>query len=143
MTADLYPDAIEPDRVGRYPGFAHSGGGLVWDAVLEYRVWCHPERGAPEIGEGNDYYQAFATYAEALAFSEQNPGTEEPVALILQEEYLEEPEPGHYVHVKKRRVTEWPVEFLRRPRRTARTIPDFLAPDAPANRLDILRGLAK
>ena len=39
-------------------------------------------------------------------------------------------------------MTEWPVEFLRRPRRTPDTIPAFLAPDAPTNRLDILRGLA-
>jgi hypothetical protein len=41
------------------------------------------------------------------------------------------------------RVAEWPVKFLRRPRRTARTIPDFLSPNAPPNRLDILRGLAE
>jgi hypothetical protein len=69
-------------------------------------------------------------------------GAEEPLALVLQEEYIEEPEPGQYVHVKERRVTEWPVEFLRRPKRTALTIPDFFAPDAPSNRLDILRGVA-
>jgi hypothetical protein len=61
---------------------------------------------------------------------------------VLQEEYLDEPEPGQYEHVKERRLAEWPVEFLRRPRRTARTIPDFLAPDAPPNRLAILRGEA-
>lgn len=53
------------------------------------------------------------------------------------------PEPGGYRHVKEERVAEWPVEFLRRPRRTARTIPDFLSPDGPPNRLDILRGLAR
>ncbi len=46
-------------------------------------------------------------------------------------------------HVKEVRITEWPVEFLRYPRRTAKTIPDFLSPNAPSNRLDILRGLAK
>jgi hypothetical protein len=45
--------------------------------------------------------------------------------------------------MKKRRITEWPVDFLSRPRRTRRTIPDFMSPNAPANRLDILRGLAK
>src|SRR5579863_6430604 len=38
-------------------------------------------------------------------------------------------------------ITEWPVEFLRRPRRTPNTIPDFLSPNAHANRLDTLRGL--
>ena len=65
-----------------------------------------------------------------------------PLALIRQEEYISEPEPGVYIHMKELRVTEWPVEFLRRPRRTANTIPDFLSPTAPVNRLDILRGLA-
>ena len=60
-----------------------------------------------------------------------------------QDEYISEPETGNYVHMKEVRFTEWPVEFLSRPRRTARTIPDFLAPDAPANRLDIIRGIAK
>jgi hypothetical protein len=35
------------------------------------------------------------------------------------------------------------VELLRRPRRTANTIPDFLSPNAPPNRLDILRGLVE
>ena len=114
----------------------------MWDAVLEYRVWCHPERGAPNVADGNDYYYPFATYREALAFAEGNPGTEEPLALVLQEEYIDEPEAGRYVHVKARRITEWPVSLLARPRRTANTIPDFFAPDAPANRLDILRGLA-
>jgi hypothetical protein len=69
-------------------------------------------------------------------------GARRPVALVLQEEYIDEPRKGEYVHMRDRRVTEWPVEFLRRPRRTADTIPAFLAPDAPANRLDILRGQA-
>jgi IS5 family transposase len=48
-----------------------------------------------------------------------------------------------YRHVKEVRITEWPVEFLRHPRRTPNTIPDFLSPNAPANRLDILRGQRK
>jgi hypothetical protein len=137
-----YPDAIEPAKVGSYPAVAGAGGGFVWDEVLEYRVWCHPERGAPDDCGGNDYYYAFATYAEALDCSRDTPGAEEPLALILQREHINEPEPGRYVHVKEERLVEWPVEFLRRPRRTASTIPDFLAPDAPANRLDIIRGLA-
>lgn len=112
----------------------------MWDAVLEYRVWCHPERGAPDSGNGDDYFLPFVTFEEARAFAELTTGAEEPLALVLQEEFIAEPEPGRYVHVKERRVTEWPVVFLRRPRRTPRTIPDFLAPDAPPNRLEILRG---
>jgi putative acetyltransferase len=137
-----YPDAIDPSLVGTYAATAHAGGGYVWDAVLEYRVWCHPERGAPDLEDGNDYYYAFATYQEALDFSRSNSGTEEPLALILQEEFIDEPEAGRYVHVKQRRIAEWPVNFLTRPRRTANTIPAFFAPNAPANRLDIIRGLA-
>jgi hypothetical protein len=114
--------------------------GLVWDAVLEYRVWLHPERGAPDLHDGSDSFHAFSTYDEAADFAAQTEGAEEPLALVLQEEYLNEPEPGRYEHVKQRRLTEWPVDFLRRPRRTARTIPDFRAADATSNRLAILRG---
>jgi putative acetyltransferase len=137
-----YPDVVDPALVGTYSPLAKAGGGYVWDAVLEYRVWCHPERGAPDLEDGDDYYYAFATYAEALEFSEQTVGAEAPLALVQQLEYIDEAEPGVYVHVKEPRVTEWPVEFLKRPRRTEDTIPAFLAPDAPANRLDILRGIA-
>src|SRR5262245_59634024 len=57
-----YPDAIDPSLVGTFPALARAGGGYVWDAVLEYRVWCHPENGAAELEEGNDYYYSFATY---------------------------------------------------------------------------------
>lgn len=138
-----YPDVLDASLVGTYSASANAGGGYVWDEVLEYRVWCHPERGAPDEADGSDYFYAFATYAEAEECSRQTAGAEEPLALILQREYISEEEPGQYVHVKEERVTEWPVTFLSRPRRTPRTIADFLAPDAPANRLDILRGLVK
>ena len=140
--APPYPDAVDPELVGTYPASAHAGGGHVWDDVLEYRVWCHPERGARDLADGSDYYHAFATYAQALAFSEGTNGAEAPLALIRQAEYIDEPEPGQYRHVKELRITEWSVEFLRCPQRQANTIPDFLSPDAPANRLDVLRGLA-
>lgn len=143
MNTTNYPDAVDADLVGTYPARAKAGGGYVWDEVLEYRVWCHPERGAPDLDNGNDYYRAFATYQQALEFSRSTPGAEEPLALIRQYEYIDEPKPGQYRHVKEQRIAEWQVEFLRRPRRTANTIPDFLAPNAPSNRLDILRGLAR
>ena len=138
-----YPEALDPDRIGTYPGLTKAGGGYVWDAVLEYRVWCCPARGAEDLEDGSDYYYAFARYAEALEFSEQTAGADEPLALVLQKEYIDESEPGQYRHVKEERMTEWPVVFLTRPRRNDRTIPDFLAPDAPSNRLDILRGLSE
>ncbi len=140
---DFYPQAVDPDKVGEYPAMAGAGGGYVWDEVLEYRVWCHPKDG------GDDYYYAYATYeeAQAAAGSMRNSDdsideVEDPLALIFQREHINEPKPGEYEHVKEERITEWPPEFLQRPRRTGRTIPDFFAPDAPANRLDIIRGIA-
>jgi hypothetical protein len=137
-----YPDVRDPALVGTYDATAFAGGGYVWDEVLEYRVWCHPERGAEDLEDGSDYFYSFPSYAHALEFSRNTPGAEEPIALILQREYIDESVPGEYIHVAKERITEWPVVFLKRPRRTAETIPQFLAPDAPPNRLDILRGLA-
>jgi hypothetical protein len=131
---DNYPEVKDPGLVGKYPALVKAGGGYVWDDLLEYRVWCHPT-------DGDDYFYAFETYEDALDYMEANPGSEEPIALILQKEYIDEPEPGKFVHITEERITEWPVGFLKRPRRTANTIPDFLSPDAPANRLDILRGL--
>lgn len=138
-----YPDAVDNNLVGSYPAVVKTGGGYVWDAVLEYRVWCSPESGAPDEENGSDYYYVFATYLEALAFFESAEGAGEPLALVLQEEYIAEPEPGKYIHMKEQRITEWPVVFLRRPRRNEQTIPRFLSPDAPKNRLDILRGLVE
>lgn len=138
-----HPAAIDPAKVGTYPANAKAGGGYVWDAVLEYRVWCYPREGAQDLHRGGDYFYAFATFAEAQEFARATNGTHEPLALVLQEEYIDEPSDGHYVHVKSPRVTEWPVEFLSRPKRNERTIPEFLSPDAPSNRLDIIRGKAK
>lgn len=137
-----YPAVKDPDLVGSYPASAKAGGGYVWDEVLEYRVWCHPERGATDLDNGDDYYCTFSTYEEALEFAEQNLGTESPLALILQHEYIDEPVPGQYIHKVEKRIAEWPVEFLKRPRRNTDTIPNFLSADAPPDRLDILRGLA-
>jgi hypothetical protein len=64
-----YSQVLNPTLVGTYPALADAGGGYVWDAVLEYRVWCHPENGSPDLEDGSDYYHAFPTYSEALAFS--------------------------------------------------------------------------
>lgn len=143
MEAVRYPPVHDPALVGTYPASAKAGGGYVWDAVLEYRVWCYPTCGGEDLCEGSDYYYAFGSYEEAAEFSSATQGAQEPLALVLQEEYIDEPEDGQYSHVQERRVTEWPVQLLSRPRRTPSTIPAFLAPDAPANRLDIIRGLTK
>ncbi|MFB9315226.1 hypothetical protein [Nocardioides plantarum] len=125
--------------MGEYPTSAKAGGGYVWDEVLEYRVWCYPHLGAEDFGDGV-YFYAFATYEEAEAASASVVGVGALLALVLQREYIDESEAGTYSHVRQERVTEWPVELLSRPRRDERTIPDFLSPDAPENRLAILRG---
>ena len=48
-----YPTAVDPKKVETYRALAKAGGGFVWDEVLEYRVWCHPERGAPDLHDGD------------------------------------------------------------------------------------------
>ncbi len=111
----------------------------MWDEVLEYRVWCHPERGAEDLFEGDDYYYTFETCEEALAFSESKKGTEEPLALILQKEHINEPEPGVFEHVKEERVTEWCVDWLSRSKRSDDTIPRFMQAEGDPNRMNILR----
>jgi len=109
-----YPKVKDTELVGTYPALSKSGAGYVWDHVLEYRVWCHPERGAPDEENGDDYYYAFDNYKDALECSKTINGAEEPLALVLQEEYINEPEPGKYEHIKEHRITEWPVQFLSR-----------------------------
>ncbi|WP_158825195.1 GCN5 family acetyltransferase [Mucilaginibacter lacusdianchii] len=137
-----YPQVKDTNLIGTYPALVNSGGGYVWDDVLEYRVWCHPDNGAPDIEDGNDYYYVFENYEDALTFSKENIGAELPIALVLQNEYIDEPEDGQYIHIKEHRLTEWPVDLLTRPKRSMDTIPNFLSPNAPRNKLDILRGLA-
>jgi len=113
-----YPVAIDPGQVGEYPVLTKSGGGYVYDEVLEYRVWVHP---------GEDlYYLAFATYEEAKRFSEETEGAEEPLVLVLQHEHINEPEPGKYEHVKGDRLAEWRVEWLKDNKRGPDTIANFL-----------------
>ena len=128
--------------VGSYDALAKAGRGYVWDEVLEYRVWCHPHEGAPDIEEGNDYYYVFETAEDAIEYSVNNKGTGELLALILQREYIDESEPGKYRHIREERIAEWPIEFLMRPKRNEQTIPNFMAPDAPSNKLEIIRSLA-
>ncbi len=138
-----FPKIKDQNKVGEYDALAKAGGGYVWDEVLEYRVWCHPHNGAKDYYDGDDYYYPFETCEDAIEFSNSSLGTESPLALILQREYIDESEPGQYTHIKEERITEWPIEFLSRPRRDEDTIPNFISPDAPENKLDIIRGLVK
>jgi hypothetical protein len=107
-----YPIAKDPSKVGWYSYLSKSGGGYFYDAVLEYRVWVHPHAGGPNLQSGDDYFCAFPSYEEALEFSHEMPGAEKPLALILQNEYVNEPRVGVFEHVVDKRITEWQVEWL-------------------------------
>jgi len=89
----LYPKAVDVARVGTYSPLAGAGGGFVFDEVLEYRVWFKQN--------GESTYRAFATFEEAEAFSTLDlPRIEPPLALVLQREHVNEPEPGKRNRVK-------------------------------------------
>jgi hypothetical protein len=134
-----FPRAVNPARVGKYPALAKSGAGYFWDEVLEYRVWCHPERGAPDHHNGNDYFLAFDNFPAAKRFSERTPGAERPLVLIKQREHINEPEPGVFHHVRRVRVTEWRPEWLSGNKRTPGAIKKFLAERRPNTSLERTR----
>lgn len=123
-----FPIAVEPAKVGWYPALAKSGAGYFYDNVLEYRVWIHPRDGGPELEEGdaNVYFCAFPSYEEALKFSEETPGAESPLVLVIQNEHINEPEPGKFIRVVGERITEWRVKWLEGTKRGPTTIDDFL-----------------
>jgi hypothetical protein len=105
-----FPVSDYPSKIGKWPTFVNSGGGYFYDGVLEYRVWCHPENGAEDIDNGNDYYFAFPTYEMALSFSKKIKGAEEPLILVGQWEHVNEPQPGVFEYIKGERITEWQVD---------------------------------
>lgn len=117
---------MDPSRVGRYPPDANSGAGYFYDDVLEYRVWFHPENGAAGLNGKNDYCVAFAQYEQAQACSRTTPGAEEPLVLVLQREWIGEPEHGHFIPEKGERVTEWQVKWLPGHKRSAQSIKEFM-----------------
>lgn len=53
-------------------------------------------------------------------------GAEEPLVLVRQREWINEPEPGHYVPEKGERITEWQVRWLKDDKRTAGSIEEFM-----------------
>lgn len=124
---DSYPPVVDESKVGTYTGLYHSGAGYFYDEVLEYRVWSHPEMGALDTFAGEDYFHAFSNYEQALYFSRSRLGTEKPIVLVLQKEWIDEPEPGIFIHKKKPRITEWRVEWLKNNKRTTDSIKNFLS----------------
>jgi hypothetical protein len=121
------PIAVDPTRVGKYPGPAKSGAGYFYDEVLEYRVWLHPERGAQRLAGDNDYFAAFAEYERAVAFSDTTRGSETPLVLIRQLEWINEPTPGRYFAETSERITEWQVDWLKGAKRGPESIREFIA----------------
>jgi hypothetical protein len=105
IKTSAYPLAIDAEKVGSYPALTKSGAGYFYDEVLEYRVWIN-------VPEGDDYYKAFARYEDALEFSKNTEGAEEPLVLILQKQWIDEPEPGKFFVRTEDRITEWRVEWL-------------------------------
>ena len=88
MNGSSYPSVENPSLVGSYDACANAGGGYTWDAVLEYRVWMHPERGAVDQFDGDDYFYAFDSCESALEYAQTNSGAEQPIALVLQNEHI-------------------------------------------------------
>ena len=129
--SSAYPLAVDPKLVGTYPSDTKSGGGYFYDDVLEYRVWLNPERGAERLNGGGDYYEAFAQYERAEEFSRAHKGAEKPLVLVRQTEWVNEPEPGHYVPEGTERVTEWQVRWLADSKRTADSIQEFMKHPRP------------
>jgi putative acetyltransferase len=119
--SESLPPAIDVARVGSYPVLSHSGGGFFFDDVLEYRVGVHPPEG------GDDRYQTFPTYQQAVAFAASELGADEPVVLVRQREWVVEQSPGHYVRKTGERLTEWRVEWLKDRKRLPGAIEQFLA----------------
>jgi hypothetical protein len=141
-----YPTAIDSSKVGHYQRRCKTGAGLVWDEVLEYRVWesksvrvnsyneaaflrfvqsspadaCNNKHGFPD-------FKAFSTYEEALAFYNADKKKYHiPMALILQKEYINEPQEGVYEHIKRERIAEWQAEWLKGSKREEGTIQRIL-----------------
>jgi hypothetical protein len=122
-----FPTAVDPSWVGTFPGSTKSGAGYFYDEVLEYRVWLHPERGARRLAGDQDYFAAFARYEAASQYSTQTSGAEQPIVLVRQREYVNEPDPGTFEWKKTERITEWQVQWLQDSHREPNSIPDFLA----------------
>jgi putative acetyltransferase len=116
----VYPIAVDARRVGSYPALTKSGAGYFYDDVLEYRVWINPPEG------GDDYYKPFARFEDAAEFFQKTLGAEEPLVLILQRQWIDEPQPGVFVVHSEERITEWRVEWLANSKRSSGSIERFL-----------------
>jgi len=67
-----------------------------------------------------------------LAFSKATPGAEEPLVLVRQREWVDEPEPSHFITKNGERITEWQVRWLAGSKRDADSISKFMTHPRPA-----------
>jgi hypothetical protein len=132
--SSAYPVAIDPSHVGLYEPETKSGAGYFYDDVLEYRVWLHPEDAAAPLAGTGDYFVAFAQFERAEAFAKSTKGAEPPLVLVRQLEWIDEPEPRHYVAKKAVRLTEWRVRWLKGNKRNALSIQGFLRHPVPVDK---------
>lgn len=91
-----------------------------------YRVWCRPWLRAPDELNGGAYYYAFDSFEAAKAFADGTQGAEQPLALVRQYEWIDEPMPGHLLSMKGERITEWVVECLQGNKRAEQSISRFI-----------------
>jgi putative acetyltransferase len=127
-----YPVAVDASKVGTYPPDTKSGAGYFYDDVIEYRVWLHPDNGAAPLNGNKESCVAFAQYERAEAFSKSTAGAEEPIVLVRQREWIDEPTRGQFHVDRTERITEWRVKWLAGNKRGADTISKFLAHPKPA-----------
>ncbi len=120
VASSKYPVAVDPGRVGSHPALTKSGAGYFYDEVLEYRVWMKP------AGGGDSFYRAFASYETALQFSKKTPRSKEPLVLVRQLEWIDEPKSGDFHACSGERITEWQVEWLSGSKRSKDSIARFL-----------------
>ncbi|WP_226895412.1 hypothetical protein [Luteolibacter marinus] len=118
---EIAPDAVSPAKVGSYPSMVGKGGGYFYDEVLEYRVRVDSDQ-----GDGSHFVRNFATYAEAVEFARKTPGAGKPLVLVMQKEWINEPQPGKFEPRKEVRLTEWQVEWLAGSKRLPDSIEVFL-----------------
>lgn len=122
-----FPPAVDASKVGTYPARTLSGGGYFYDDVLEYRVWVYTD-------QDGEYFCPFADYANALLFSNKTEGAKEPYVLVLQKEYVDEPEDGVFIKVSTERIAEWRPDWLMNSKREENNIDQFIAEQSRSDR---------
>ena len=78
-----------------------------------------------------------ALAGSAEEFSKSSAGPEEPIVLVCQREWIDEPTPGHFHAKATERITEWRVKWLAGIKRGTDTVRDFVAHPKPESWLNL------